>query len=312
MAKIESDDPVAQKIPFSRDLDFEYGVSDQVAPAVRRVIARNPGPFTLYGTGTYIVGTGSVAVIDPGPDMSEHFDALMAELEGEKVTHIVITHTHSDHSPLSRRLADATGGLICGHGGILPSQGVDGVGIPRMEEAVDRALVFDVTLSDGDLIEGEGWTLEAVHTPGHIADHICYGFREQNILFSGDHVMGWSTSVVVPPDGSMVDYMASLETLLGRSESVYWPTHGPAITEPIPFVKAYIAHRLDRERQIFGQLKAGPQKISDMVAVLYADVAKELHPAAGQSVYAQLIKMVDEGRVSCDAPPTVESLYALK
>lgn len=303
---------MAQKIPFTRDLNFEYGVVDQLGPGIRRVIANNPGPFTLYGTGTYIIGEGSVAVIDPGPELPKHFDALMIALEGQTVSDIVITHTHSDHSPLSRRLADATGARICGYGGLLPSQEAGSDGLFPMEEAIDQNLKLDTELFNGDLIKGDGWTLEAVHTPGHIANHMCFAYLEEEVLFSGDHVMGWSTSVVIPPDGSMTEYMNSLSILLERSETTYWPTHGPAIKNPKPFVQAYIDHRLERERQILEQLDCGPQRIPDMVKGMYADVPKELHPAAGQSVYAQIIKLVEEEIVVCQEAPRLDSLYFLK
>jgi glyoxylase-like metal-dependent hydrolase (beta-lactamase superfamily II) len=303
---------MTNNIPFSRDLEFEYGVVDRIGLGIRRVIARNPGPFTLYGTGTYIVGEGTVAVIDPGPEIPEHFEALMNALKGEVVSDIVITHTHSDHSPLSRQLAQETGARISGYGGLLPSQKVKDEGFPRMEEAIDQNIKLDVDLADGDLVEGNDWTLEAVHTPGHIANHMCYAFREANVLFSGDHVMGWSTSVIIQPDGNMSDYMNSLRLLLKRSESVYWPTHGPAINDPKPFVRAYIDHRLDRERQIHEQLKIGVGSIQAMVKELYANVPQELHPAAGQSVYAQIMKMIDDGYVVCDGIPQLNSLYALK
>ncbi|HIE82385.1 MAG TPA: MBL fold metallo-hydrolase [Dehalococcoidia bacterium] len=301
---------MTNNIPFSRDLEFEYGVVDRIGPGIRRVIARNPSPFTLYGTGTYIVGEGTVAVIDP--EIPEHFEALMNALKGEVVSDIVITHTHSDHSPLSRQLAQETGARICGYGGLLPSQKVKDEGFPRMEEAIDQNIKLDVDLADGDLVEGNDWTLEAVHTPGHIANHMCYAFREVNVLFSGDHVMGWSTSVIIQPDGNMSDYMNSLRLLLKRSESVYWPTHGPAINDPKPFVRAYIDHRLNRERQIHEQLKIGVGSIQAMVKELYANVPQELHPAAGQSVYAQIMKMIDDGYVVCDGIPQLNSLYALK
>lgn len=301
---------MAVDIPFVRDLDFEYGVPDQVSAKIRRVIARNPGPFTFYGTGTYIVGHGNVAVIDPGPELEEHFEALMSAVEGEKVTHIVVTHTHADHSPLSRKLADATGALICGYGADPTTpENVRG-SAPGMEEAVDRNLKLDIKLSHGDVIQGEGWTLESIHTPGHMANHMCFALREEEVLFSGDHVMGWSTSVVIPPDGSMAAYMDSLNMLLDQSHSTYWPTHGPPITDPKPHVRAYIAHRLDREQQFLDWLRERSGRISEIVADIYANVPKELHPAAAQSVFAHLIKMVDEGRISSAGTPSLDSEFS--
>lgn len=301
---------MAVEIPFVRDLEFEYGVPDQVSGKIRRVIARNPGPFTFYGTGTYVVGRGNVAVIDPGPELPEHFDALMSALDGESVTHIVITHTHADHSPLSRRLADATGGQICGFGDETATSNSAQGSASSMEEAVDRNLNLDLELSHGDVIHGDGWTLEAVHTPGHMANHMCFALPEEEALFSGDHVMGWSTSVVIPPEGSMTAYMDSLNMLLSRSFSTYWPTHGPPITDPKPHVEAYIAHRVERERQFLEWLGNRSGRISEMVADIYAEVPKELHPAAAQSVFAHLIKLAEEGSISSDGPPSLDSVFS--
>lgn len=300
---------MADGIPFVRDLDFEYGVPDQVSPKIRRVIARNPGPFTLYGTGTYIVGQGNVAVIDPGPELQEHFEALISALKGEQVTHIVITHTHADHSPLSGRLAEETGSLICGYDADSARPETNQGSAPSMEEAVDRCLELDLKLSHGDLIRGDGWTLESVHTPGHMANHMCFALQEEEALFSGDHVMGWSTSVVIPPDGTMIEYMDSLHMLLGRSEVIYWPTHGPAITEPKRHVEAFIAHREAREQQILDWLRGQTGRIGDMVADIYKTVPKELHPAAAQSVYAHILKLVEEGCVSSVGAPRLDSEY---
>lgn len=301
---------MADDIPFVRDLDFEYGVPDQVSPKIRRVIARNPGPFTLYGTGTYIVGQGNVAVIDPGPELQEHFEALISALKGERVTHIVITHTHADHSPLSRRLAEKTGGLICGYDADSARPEANQGSAPSMEEAVDRCLELDLKLSHGDLIQGDGWTLESVHTPGHMANHMCFALQEEDALFSGDHVMGWSTSVVIPPDGTMIEYMDSLHMLLGRSEETYWPTHGPAITEPKRHVEAFIAHREAREQQILGWLRGRPGRIGEIVADIYKSVPKELHPAAAQSVYAHILKLVEEGSVLSAVAPRLDGEYS--
>ena len=303
---------MAAEIPFVRDLEFEYGVPDQVSSKIRRVIARNPGPFTFYGTGTYIVGHGSVAVIDPGPELSDHFDALVNALEGEQVSHIIVTHTHADHSPLSKRLADQTGALICAFDPSVHEQEVDDKFLSSMEESVDRDLNPDIPLSHGDVIQGDGWELEAVHTPGHMANHMCFALRDEKALFSGDHVMGWSTSVVVPPDGNMIAYMNSLNLLLERSEEIFWPTHGPPIPKPKKHVEAFIAHRMSREKQIFDWLTGSEGSIDEMVADIYASVAKELHPAAAQSVFAHLIKMVQDGQVSCSGPPRRESVYSVR
>ena len=301
---------MATEIPFVRDMNFDYGVPDQVTANIRRVVARNPGPFTFYGTGTYIVGRGNVAVIDPGPELSEHFDALIRAVEGEQVTHIIITHTHSDHSPLGRHLAARTGGLICGYDTAGHKPQADKNFKSDMEEAVDRDLVLDVRLSHGDIIQGDSWELEALHTPGHMANHLCFSLRDEGALFSGDHVMGWSTSVVVPPDGNMSAYMESLNFLLERQEETYWPTHGPPIRHPKRHVEAFIEHRMDRERQILDWLGHADGTIDAMVADIYKTVPLELHAAAAQSVFSHLIKMAQEGRVFCDGAPGRASVYS--
>ncbi len=299
---------MATQIPFVRDLAFEYGVVDQVTPLVRRVIARNPGNFTIFGTGTFIVGQDRVAVIDPGPEIDEHFQALMAALEGESVSHIVVSHTHRDHSPLAARLKEVTGAPTVGFG-------PHGSGRPeatgQVEEGADDAFDPDIRVRDGDLVEGEGWTLEAVHTPGHTSNHVCYALRQEQSLFSGDHVMGWSTSIVSPPDGDMRAYMASLEKLLGRDDRVFWPNHGPPIEDPQPFVRAFIAHRHEREAQILACLGDDIFDIPAMVARMYADVDKGLHPAAARSVLSHLIHMLEDGRAVCDGAAGLDREYRL-
>ena len=293
-------------IPFVRDIKFEYGQVDQVSPLVRRVIANNPGPFTFTGTGTYIVGHGEVAVIDPGPAMGEHLTALLAATTGETVTTIVTTHTHLDHSPLSRALADKTRAVI--YGRASPELGAAGV---RVEEDDDGLFRPDVAIADGQRLEGPGWTLEAIATPGHASNHVCYALPQENALFSGDHVMGWSTTVISQPDGDMTDYYASLDKVAARNFDILWPTHGPPITEVAPFLAAYKTHRLDRERQILEQIAAGHSVIGEMVPIMYAAVDPRLHPAAAGSVYSHLIHMVGEGIVVCDGPPRGDSRYRL-
>jgi glyoxylase-like metal-dependent hydrolase (beta-lactamase superfamily II) len=293
-------------IPYVRDIDVAYGRCDAVSPLIRRVIARNPGPFTFTGTGTYIVGRGSVAVIDPGPDLPEHLEALRRALDGERVSDIVVTHTHNDHSPLSRPLADATGARVWGR----PAPAVrDDASF--MDEAHDHAFAPDRLADDGDRIEGPGWTLEAIATPGHASNHVCYALAEETALFSGDHVMGWSTTVVSPPDGDMGDYYASLDKIAARAFSTLWPTHGPPVTDVAPFLAAYKAHRLARENQILERLAAGQTRIRDMVPVMYADVDPRLHPAAAHSVLAHLIHLVRTGVAASDGPPGPDSSYRL-
>jgi glyoxylase-like metal-dependent hydrolase (beta-lactamase superfamily II) len=293
-------------IPFVRDISFEYGQVDQVSPLIRRVVANNPGPFTFLGTGTYIIGRGEVAVIDPGPDLPEHLEALLAATKGETVTHIVTTHTHSDHSPLAAPLARETGATI--YGRAAPGVGESEV---RMEEAHDGLFRPDVSIADGQRLPGPGWTLEAIATPGHASNHVCYALLEENALFSGDHVMGWSTTVISPPDGDMTAYYASLDKVAAREFQTLWPTHGPPVTEVAPFIAAYKAHRLDRERQILEQLAQGRTRIRDMVPVMYAAVDPRLHAPAAHSVLAHMIHLVREGVVETDGAPGSDSDYRL-
>jgi glyoxylase-like metal-dependent hydrolase (beta-lactamase superfamily II) len=293
-------------IPYVRDIDIEYGRSDVVSPLIRRVTANNPGPFTFRGTGTYIVGHGEVAVIDPGPDLPEHLAAILAAISGERVSHILVTHHHLDHSPLARPLADITGSPVYGRAVVGPVRDDD---VP-LEAGYDR-FTPDVEVSDGGVVSGPGWSLEAIPTPGHTSNHICYALAEENALFSGDHIMGWSTTVITPPDGDMTDYLASLERVGARNFETLWPTHGPPITKVAPFIDAYIAHRRDRERQILDLLSGGEKTIAEMVPAAYAAVDQRLWPAAARSMHAAVIALVEAGRVACDGEPELGSRYRL-
>ena len=297
---------MAVKVPFLKDLEFEYGVSEQLSPLIRRVIANNPSAFTFHGSGTYIIGKGEVAVIDPGPLDDEHIAALTRALKGEMVTHILITHTHMDHSPAAEPLKQLTGAKTYGFG-------PHGSGKPdlQLEEGGDMDFVPDVTIMDGDVIVGNGWTVEAIHTPGHLSNHMCFGLLEEKTLFTGDHVMGWSTTVVSSPDGDMSSYMESLAKLFNYDYHTYWPTHGPAITEPKPFVEALIAHRHDRMDQIRACLKSGPMNITDMVLQMYTDVPEFLHPAAARSVYAHILHMIEEGEISTPSKISEHSIFSI-
>jgi len=293
-------------IPFKRELSFEYGQAAQLSPLIRRVVAKNPSMFTLHGTGTYIVGKGNVAIIDPGPNIPEHIAAVLETVRGETVTDIVITHTHIDHSPATPHVKAATQATTWGFG----PHGTTHTG-EQVEEGADYDFVPDRKLGDNMLVEGNGWTLEAIHTPGHTSNHICLALKEENIMFSGDHVMGWSTSVISPPDGDMGSYLQSLEKLLAREEIRYWPTHGPAIEGPQEFVQAFIAHRKKREEDIKSCLHAGVTKIPDIVQQLYKSTDPKLYGAAGRSVLAHLIHMVETGRVLCDETPSLGSSFQL-
>ncbi len=296
-------------IPFQRDVEFEYGVADQVSPLIRRVVANNPGPFTLHGTGTYIVGKGKVCVIDPGPLDDDHVAALLKAVEGEEVTHIVVTHTHRDHSPAAAPLQAKTGAPTYAYG--PHGSGRPGFDGESVEEGADRDFTPDHVVRDGDLIEGDGWTLQAVYTPGHTSNHTCFTLKEENILFSGDHIMGWSTTIVSPPDGDMGRYMASLDKLIAMDHVRYWPTHGPAIDDAQNYVRAYKAHRQNRDKQILEQLAQGPQLIPAMVTVMYKDVPEFLHKAAARSVLSHLTLMVENGAVACDGDVGPDVTYRL-
>jgi glyoxylase-like metal-dependent hydrolase (beta-lactamase superfamily II) len=295
-------------IPYVREIKFDYGACDQVSPLIRRVVANNPGPFTYLGTGTYIIGKGEVAVIDPGPDLPEHLDALMAALEGETVTHILVTHHHSDHSPLARPLQEKTGAKI--YGCAVGAQAVDSVVIT--EAGHDLAFTPDIDICGGGAVfEGPGWTLEAIATPGHTSNHICFALAEENALFSGDHIMGWSTTVVSPPDGDMTAYMESLDLVQARGFTTLWPTHGPPVLEVEPFIAAYIAHRRAREAQVLKAVSEGHGRIKDMVPVLYADVDKRLWPAAARSVLGHIIDLERRGVLTTEGQPGPDSDYRL-
>lgn len=285
---------MATKIDFVRTFDPAYGTLATVSPLVRRLVAGNPSAFTAWGTGTYVVGHGRVAVIDPGPDDPQHIDAMLAALAGEQVSHIVVTHTHMDHSPGARLLQARSGAPIVG----CAPHARTGPNDEPVEEGGDFDHQPDTELFDGDSVGGAGWTLTAVHTPGHTSNHLCYALTEERALFSGDHVMGWSTTVVSPPDGDMAHYIASLRKLLARADEVLYPTHGAPITQPAAFITQLIAHRLEREAQILDCLREGLVAIPEMVSRLYAEVDPRLHRAAARSVLAHLVALERDGRVS--------------
>ena len=297
-------------IPFVTAFDFAYGRADRVSPLIRRVIANNPGPFTFTGTGTYIVGRDApgagVAVIDPGPLDEAHLQALLAAVEGQTVSHVLVTHTHNDHAPLARPFAEAVGGapILAAR----PPLRTIHASAP-LDEEEDETFAPDGILDGGEVLRGDGWTIEAMATPGHASNHMAFVLTEENALFCGDHVMGWSTTVVAPPDGDMADYMASLEAVIARGFSTLWPTHGAPVTDPAPFLAAYRAHRLMREAQVLARLAAGDRTIAEMVPTLYAAVDSRLWPAASLSVWAHLKALVRAGRVVADPEPTLQAVY---
>lgn len=298
-------------IPFVRAFDFAYGRRDQVSPLIQRVMADNPGPFTFIGTGTYIVGRSEpgaeVAVIDPGPMDEAHLTALLAAVEGRRVSHVLVTHTHRDHAPLARPFAEATGATILA--AQPPAQETHASG--ALDEDDDAEFAPNVVLEGGEVIVGDGWTMEALFTPGHASNHMAFALREENAMFCGDHVMGWSTTVVAPPDGNMRQYIDSLDAVIARDFDVLWPTHGAPVTDVRPFLEAYRAHRLEREAQVVQRLAAGDRTVADMVPVLYAAVDQRLWPAASLSVLAHLIKLVEDGVAISDVAPALNARFSL-
>jgi glyoxylase-like metal-dependent hydrolase (beta-lactamase superfamily II) len=280
------------KIPFRRELAFEYGQVAEVSPLIRRVIAHNPSPFTLYGTGTYVIGRGDVAVIDPGPADPKHIDAIVGATAGETITHILVTHTHRDHSPGARLLKQCCEAKTYAFG--PHGSGRENV---EIEEGADLDFSPDVEVRHGDIIRGRDWTVECVYTPGHTSNHMCFALQEEQALFTGDHVMAWSTSIISPPDGDMRAYMDSLTLLLNRDDRIYWPTHGPAVEDPKAHVEAFIAHRHEREAQILECIDRGIGRVRDMVPHMYKELPEFMYPAAARSVFAAVSYMVQRGEV---------------
>jgi glyoxylase-like metal-dependent hydrolase (beta-lactamase superfamily II) len=297
-------------IPFNRDFPLKPGIVDCPVPGVRRVLCDNPGPFTFTGTVSHIVGEGRVAIIDPGPDDEAHIAALLDAVRGETVTHIFVTHTHRDHSPAVPRLKQATGATVYAEGPHRPARPMHRDEPPR-KESNDLDFRPDVALKDGETVAGDGWALQAVATPGHTANHMAFAWRERSLAFVGDHVMGWSTTIIVPPDGAMIDYMASLAKLAARPEQLYFPSHGPEIPEGPRFTRFMIRHRKAREASILRRLAKGDADIPSIVRASYIGIDPRLVNAAGYSVLAHLEDMVERGIVTTDGTPTIDKTYRL-
>lgn len=289
---------------------------DQNGTRVRRVVAPNPSPMTFTGTNTYILGTGEVAVIDPGPDLDDHLRAILGALDpGERVSHVLVTHNHRDHSPLAAALSERTQAPVFAFGlahegrsqtmEILANKADIGGG-----EGIDEGFSFDRSLSDGEVVSADTWSVTAIHTPGHLANHLC--FASGDVLFSGDHVMGWATSLVSPPDGDLGAFMRSAQKLLPRGEQVYFPGHGDPVQSPRDRVRWLIDHRRGREAQILDQLGRSKMTIAALTAAIYADVAPALHGAASRNVLAHLIDLVERRIVEADPEIGLESLYKLR
>jgi glyoxylase-like metal-dependent hydrolase (beta-lactamase superfamily II) len=277
---------------FDRKFDVRPGYTVRLSPLIRRVVAGNPGPFTFKGTSTFIVGNGKVAVIDPGPDDGAHLEAILKAVDGETVTHILVTHSHADHSPLARTLKEKTGAPILG--ARLPVIG----GGDGAEAGIDCSFSPDAELGDGDWVEGMGWHLETVATPGHLPNHLCFALAEEQALFSGDHVMSWSTSIVAPPHGRMGNYLASLRKLLPRNDIVYHPGHGPSRQDPLPLVQALLAHRRMREDAILARIAEGDRSIERIVDHVYIGLDPKLKAAARLSALAHVQHLIEQGKVS--------------
>ncbi|HET9616724.1 MAG TPA: MBL fold metallo-hydrolase [Pseudolabrys sp.] len=302
---------MADDIPFNKKLDLAPDTVDEPVPGVRRVMANNPGPFTFKGTLSYIVGRGKVAIVDPGPDDAAHIGALLDAVRGETVTHIFVTHTHRDHSPAVPAVKAATGATVYAEG---PHRAARPLHIGEhnpLDSSGDRDFRPDVQLKDGEVVEGDGWAIEAVTTPGHTANHMSFALKDRGILFAGDHVMGWATSIVAPPDGAMSDYMASLDKLARRGEDLYFSGHGPAIPDAKRFVNYYILHRKAREASILHRLGKGAADIPSIVRAIYIGIDPRLTGAAGLSVLAHMEDLVTRGLVETDGAPAIDGIYRL-
>lgn len=313
---------------FSTDHQPEYGVAEQVSPLIKRVTANNPGKFTFKGTGTYIVGTNPVAVIDPGPKDDSHIDALCSELEGVVVSHILVTHTHTDHSPAALVLKKNTGGVLCGFGPHPQYESQEAIikdtktkntktksdAEEDEEESGDISFIPERFLANGEIIVGNGWTMESIYTPGHISNHLCYAFNEEKAIFTGDHIMGWSTTIIPPPNGNLEDYFDSLRLLTQRSEETYWPTHGGPIKNPKRFVEDLIAHREQRNSEIIGCLQGTDKdkmSIPEIVSHIYKDYPEELHKPAARTILAHMIYLYNKRQITCSEPPKADSEFWL-
>ena len=303
---------MSDDIPFDRSFDLPPGRVEEIYPGVRRLLCNNPGPFTFKGTVSYIIGRDRVAVIDPGPLDEAHIKALLDAVRGETVTHIFVTHTHRDHSPAAARIKAATGAQTLGEGPHRAARELHMDEAPRLDASGDREFHPDTALTDGDVVAGDGWRLEAIATPGHTANHMAFALKDSEILFSSDHVMAWSTPVVAPPDGAMSDYMASLEKLVDRPETIYLPGHGGAVKDAPRFVESYIRHRRGREQSILKRLAESEADIPALVQGIYVGLDPRLVRAAGLSVFAHLEDLLARGLIATDGPPSLNNIYRLR
>lgn len=296
-------------LEFKTAFDPAHGKAVPVAPGILRVTAPNPSAFTFHGTNSYVLGTDTLAVFDPGPESPEHLEALITAIGGRPVSHIFVSHTHVDHSPLAAALKEQTGALVCAEGPHRAARPLHLGEINPLDASADTSFAPDLTLDDGALVAGDGWTIRAIHTPGHTANHCVFAVEGTGIVFSADHVMVWATSIVAPPDGAMADYMASLDRMLERDDDLYLPGHGGRLEKPKPFLRGLKAHRRMRERAIVERVRAGDRTIPEMVRAIYRDTDPRLHGAAGLSVLAHLEDLIGKGLVACEGEPGLSSAF---
>lgn len=296
-------------LKFDASFDPAYGQGVSVAPDVQRVTARNPSPFTFHGTNSYVVGRDTLAVIDPGPDDEGHLRTLLDVIAERPVSHIFVSHTHRDHSPLAARLKERTGAQVLAEGPHRPARPLHIGETNALDASADTAFIPDIALPDGELVSGDGWTIRTVLTPGHTANHAAFALEGTGILFSADHVMSWATSIVAPPDGAMADYMASLDRLIERGDRLLLPGHGGPVTAPRAYMRGLKTHRKMRERAILERMRAGDRTIPDMVRAIYRDTDPRLHGAAGLSVLAHLEDLVARGVVATNAAPAIDGIF---
>ena len=294
---------------FNKEFDPQHGGWVDVAQTVTRVTASNAGPFTFFGTNSYIIGKQTLMVVDPGPDDVQHFKTLLKAIGSRLVSHILVTHTHADHCMIANRLKEATGAVTVGFGPHRAARPLHEGEANLLDASSDRQFVPDLVVGDGNWIENGDIRVQAIHTPGHTANHLCFALGDSPVLFSGDHVMAWATTIVAPPDGSMTDYLASIDRLRKRRETLFLPGHGGPVTRPAGFLRGLKTHRLMREAAILDQIGSGSKSIREIVEVIYRDTDRRLHGAAALTVLAHLERLIDLNLVGTDGPPTLDARY---
>jgi glyoxylase-like metal-dependent hydrolase (beta-lactamase superfamily II) len=300
---------MSAELAFNRSVDVDYGVAEDVAPGVRRIVANNPSPYTFLGTNTYLVGSGDIAIIDPGPGDERHVEAIAAATKGMRISHILITHSHRDHCDGARALQAALGGEILSFG---PTETPRGAGAPGLgSDFVDEDFVPDRKIKEGEEVRGSGYALDVLHTPGHAPDHLCFALVGQRTVFTGDHVMGWNTTVIAPPEGNMAKFLSSMQRLLTRHDKIFLPAHGGRVLTPQRVVKAYVMHRQWRENTILACLDEGGRTIPQIVAKIHGGLDPELKDAASLSVLAHLEYLIEKNMVMAEGTSGLGAVYAL-